>query len=74
MKGLVLDLRDNPGGLLDQAVKITESHTGFDKLVRHICEACCQLALNISISKSIINKAFVVQLHTIVKGLFKMPR
>lgn len=33
MKGLVLDLRDNPGGLLDQAVKVSEKFLPRGQLV-----------------------------------------
>lgn len=33
MRGLVLDLRDNPGGLLDQAVKICEKFLPKDQLI-----------------------------------------
>jgi carboxyl-terminal processing protease len=33
MKGLVLDLRDNPGGLLEQAVKVVEKFVGAGNVV-----------------------------------------
>jgi len=33
MKGLIMDLRDNPGGLLDQSVKVAEKFLPKDKLV-----------------------------------------
>jgi carboxyl-terminal processing protease len=33
MKGLILDLRNNPGGLLDQAVKVCEPFLSRDELV-----------------------------------------
>ena len=33
LKGLVLDLRDNPGGLLDQAVRVAEKFLPKDQLV-----------------------------------------
>ncbi|MCS7151973.1 MAG: S41 family peptidase [Endomicrobia bacterium] len=33
MKGLILDLRNNPGGLLDQAVKISKLFIGDNKLI-----------------------------------------
>ncbi|MBM5782988.1 MAG: S41 family peptidase [Pelagibacterales bacterium] len=33
VKGLVLDLRNNPGGLLDQAIKISDTFLGKDKVI-----------------------------------------
>jgi carboxyl-terminal processing protease len=33
IKGLVLDLRNNPGGLLDQAIKISDAFLDKDKLI-----------------------------------------
>ncbi len=33
IKGIVLDLRNNPGGLLDQAIKVVAAFIGPDKLV-----------------------------------------
>ncbi len=33
VKGLVLDLRNNPGGLLDQAIKISDAFLGKDKII-----------------------------------------
>jgi carboxyl-terminal processing protease len=33
MQGLILDLRNNPGGLLDQAVQITEEFLDKDKII-----------------------------------------
>ena len=33
LKGLVLDLRNNPGGLLDQSIKISDAFLGKDRLI-----------------------------------------
>ena len=31
LKGLVLDLRNNPGGLLDSAIQVSDAFLGTDK-------------------------------------------